>query len=169
IAKFDQLGQPAPRLENAASRTVKRFYTCMAAGDFTAMADTFAADYCLDDRRRVVNSGIRRGRNAAIEDLRLAADVGFTNVTSNVIATRGAHLVLTRVFWSEDQRPEAFQTDNLIVTEVDAAERMAAVVLFDLDDFDAAIAELDAQYLAGEAAAHAPTWSVVAGAYASIS
>ena len=31
--------------------------------------------------------------------------------------------------------------------------------MFDLDDFDAAIAELDARYLAGEAAAHARTWS----------
>ena len=35
--------------------------------------------------------------------------------------------------------------------------------MFDLDDFDAAIAELDARYLAGEAAAHAHTWSVIAG------
>ena len=38
--------------------------------------------------------------------------------------------------------------------------------MFDLDDFDAAIAELDARYLAGEAAAHAHTWSVIAGTYA---
>ena len=35
--------------------------------------------------------------------------------------------------------------------------------MFDLDDFDAAIAELDARYLAGEAAAHAQTWSLIAG------
>ncbi len=38
--------------------------------------------------------------------------------------------------------------------------------MFDLDDIDAAFAELDARYLAGEAAAHAHTWSVVAEAYA---
>ena len=38
--------------------------------------------------------------------------------------------------------------------------------MFDLDDIDAAFEELDARYLAGEAAAHAHTWSVVAGAYA---
>ena len=41
-----------------------------------------------------------------------------------------------------------------------------AAVTFDLEDFDAAIAELDARYLAGEAAAHAHTWSVVAAGYA---
>ncbi len=40
-----------------------------------------------------------------------------------------------------------------------------AHVAFDLDDFEAAIAELDARYLAGEAAAHAGAWSVIAGAF----
>ena len=38
--------------------------------------------------------------------------------------------------------------------------------MFDPDDIDAAFEELDARYLAGEAAAHAHTWSVIAGAYA---
>ena len=36
--------------------------------------------------------------------------------------------------------------------------------MFDADDFDAAFAELDARYLAGEAAPYAHTWSVVAEA-----
>ena len=52
----------------------------------------------------------------------------------------------------------------LAVVEIDADERIAAVVVFDPDDIDAAFAELDARYLAGEAAAHAHTWSVIAGA-----
>ena len=54
----------------------------------------------------------------------------------------------------------------LSVVEIDADERIAAVVVFDPDDIDAAFAELDARYLAGEAAAHAHTWSVIARAYA---
>ena len=41
-----------------------------------------------------------------------------------------------------------------------------ARVLFDPDDIDAAIAELDARYLAGEAGDHAHTWSLVAKLYA---
>ena len=40
--------------------------------------------------------------------------------------------------------------------------------MFDLDDIDAAFAELDARYLAGEAAAHAHTWSVIARTYAAL-
>ena len=46
------------------------------------------------------------------------------------------------------------------IVEIDTDDRIAAFVVFDPDDFDAAIAELDARYLAGEAAAHAHTWSV---------
>ena len=56
----------------------------------------------------------------------------------------------------------------LDVVEIDTDERIAAFVTFDLDDFDAAIAELDARYLAGEAAAHAHTWSVDRRRYAAI-
>ena len=41
------------------------------------------------------------------------------------------------------------------VVEINSDNQIAAIVMFELDDFDAAIAELDARYLAGEAAAHA--------------
>ena len=41
-------------------------------------------------------------------------------------------------------------------------------MIFDPDDVDAAFAELDARYLAGEAAAHSHTWSVIAQAYAAL-
>ena len=52
----------------------------------------------------------------------------------------------------------------LAIIEIDADNRFAARVMFDLDDIDAAFEELDARYLAGEAAAHAQTWSVLAHA-----
>ena len=63
--------------------------------------------------------------------------------------------------WAANQ-PEAFNIEVARVVEIDADERIAAVVVFDPDDIDAAFAELDARYLAGEAAAHAHTWSVIA-------
>ena len=52
--------------------------------------------------------------------------------------------------------------------EVSDAGLLQVGVAFDPDDIDAAFAELDARYLAGEAAAYAHTWSVVAGAYATL-
>ena len=41
-----------------------------------------------------------------------------------------------------------------------------ARIVFDPDDIDSAFDQLDARYLAGEAAAHSHTWSVIARAYA---
>ena len=40
--------------------------------------------------------------------------------------------------------------------------------MFNCDDIDTAFAELDAWYLAGEAAPYARTWSVIAGGFASL-
>ena len=40
--------------------------------------------------------------------------------------------------------------------------------MFDVDDIDAAFEELDTRYLAGEAAAHAHTWSVIANAFVAL-
>ena len=71
-------------------------------------------------------------------------------------------------FSGDDQRPEAFRTEVLGIVEIDADDRIAATVMFDPDDIDAAFEELDARYLAGEAAAHAHTWSVIARAYAAL-
>ena len=117
------------------------------------MAEMLADDFSSDDRRRVVNAGVRHGRDAAIANMRAIADIGFTNVTSTVIATRGERLALTRARYSgRDQGPEAFHAEALGIVEIDADERIAAIVAFDLDDIDAAFEELDARYLAGEAA-----------------
>ena len=84
-------------------------------------------------------------------------------MTSTVIATRGERLVLIRGrLRSRDQEPEAFRSEVLAVVEINADDRIVALVVFDPDDIDAAFEELDARYLAGEAAAHAHTWSVIA-------
>ena len=117
------------------------------------MADIIADDFFGDDRRRVVGSGVRIGREAQIADMRAIADLFIANMTWTDIATRGDRLVLFRVgFLDRDQKPDAFRTEVLCVAEIDADERIVASVSFDLDDVDAAFEELDARYLAGEAA-----------------
>jgi class 3 adenylate cyclase len=167
LARFDELDPQAARLENAASRVDERFQACFAARDWAVMGEILAEDICADDRRRVVNAGIRHGRDAKIADMRATADLGTKNGTSTVIAIRGQRLALVRIRLSgRDPRPDAFHTEMLGITEINADNRMAARVLFDADDIDTAFDELDTRYLAGEAAAHAHTWSVIAGAYA---
>ncbi|MGO9354055.1 MAG: BTAD domain-containing putative transcriptional regulator [Mycobacterium sp.] len=169
LARFEQLSRPKRRLENAATRVCERLSACFAAREWDAVAERLADDVSTDDRRRVVGEGIRPGRDAVIAEISALADLGVKNSTSEFIATRGSHLVLRRFRTSgRDQRPEQFHVEVLDVIEINADERIAARVVFDLDDFDAAIAELDARYLAGEASAYAHTWSVITGTYSAI-
>ena len=166
-ARFEQEQAPARRLENAASQAIERFLACFAVRDWDTSAEILADDISTEDRRRVVNAGIRQDRAAEIKDFRSAADLGVTNATSDVIATRGERVVLIRSRLSRsDEEPESFHVDLLWVVEINADDRIAAWVTFDLDDFDAAIAELDARYLAGEAAEHAHAWSVILQGFA---
>ena len=80
---------------------------------------------------------------------------------------RGDRLVLARLgFSGRDDGPEPFLTEVLSILEINDDERMVALVSFDLDDIDAATAELDARYMAGEAAAYSDTWSVITEAHA---
>ena len=79
----------------------------------------------------------------------------------------GERLVLTHgCLLFRHEGSEAFFSESLSIVEVDTDERIAALVSFDLDDFDAAFEELDARYLAGEAAAHAHIWTAMTGVQA---
>ena len=169
LAKFEQASPPARRLENAATRVCERLSACFAAREWDALAQILDDDVFTDDRRRVVGEGIRPGRGAVIAEISALADVGVKNSTSEFIATRGSHLVLRRFHTSgRDQRPEQFHVEVLDVIEINADERVAARVVFDPEDIDAAFEELDARYLAGEASTYARTWSLVAAAFAAI-
>jgi hypothetical protein len=157
LARFDELQPRAPRLENAASQVEQRFSTCFAARDWDAMAELLSDNILTDDRRHIVNAGVMRGRDAEIASERATADVGVTNMTPTMIAIRGGRLALGcySIFdgWSG--------TKVLCVSEINAKNQIMARVAFDPEDIDAAFAELDARFLAGEAAAHAQTWSAM--------
>lgn len=167
ITRFEELDRPTRRLENAASRVFKHVWSHFAAGDWNAMAQTVADDYVGIDHRRVVSAEIQHGRDDVIRDLQAAAGVGFTISMVSAIAIRGERLVLARSR-ATGPDPGGVQNDALNVFEVDADDRIARVVSYDLEDFDAAVAELDSRYMAGEAMAHARTWSVITGAYAAL-
>ncbi len=160
LARFDQLS-PGTAAGEAASQAFERIYGYVEAGDWDALAELTAENVSVDDRRLAVNAGIRTGRDAAIEDSQATAEVGFTLKMVSVVATRGARLALIRVRVS-GRDPEAIANDAWNIVEIDSDGRIAAVVVFDLEDIDAAFAELEARYLAGESAAHAHVWSVIA-------
>ncbi|OBI24527.1 BTAD domain-containing putative transcriptional regulator, partial [Mycobacterium sp. E2238] len=169
LTRLDQLSRPAARLENTASEIHKRVQACFATRDWDAISAMAADDVCTDDRRRTVNSGVRKGRNAVLEEMAATFEIGVESLTSDIIGTRGDRLTLCRTqTWGRDKRPEAFHTDVFDIFEVNADAKALARIIFDINDFDAAIDELEARYIAGEAAAHARTWSVIAQSFASI-
>ncbi|WP_267887329.1 BTAD domain-containing putative transcriptional regulator [Mycolicibacterium brisbanense] len=166
LAQFDQLTRPTPKLENAATRTYERIKDCYTSGNWAALAEMLAENVSNDDRRLVVNAGVQCGRDAVISEMSGIAGVGVTNWTSHTVAVRGDRMVLNRARASSGEVPEAFHADVLDVVETDADGQVVARVVFDPDDVDAAYAELDARYLAGEAAPFARTWSAIMAAYA---
>ncbi len=163
LARFDELSRPAPRLENTASRVDDRFVTLLRDpglgrdGDScwpTKSPSTIAGG--------VVNGGVHRGRDMEIANMRVVRRHRGTHQSRPLMAIRGERLALSRTrFSGRDQGPDGFHGDILGIIEIDADERIVAHVAFDPDDIDAAFAELDARYLAGEAAPYAETWSVI--------
>jgi hypothetical protein len=167
IDRFDELGAQTRQLGNAASRASAQSKDCFVADDWVAGRAMMAEDFVSDDRRRVISTGILVGRDAVEATLRAGSDVGYENMTSTVIAIRGERLLIDRLrFSGRDSAPEPFISEMLRVIEIDEQEMISATVFFDLDDIDEAYAELDARYVAGEAAPCANTWSAVVAAYA---
>ena len=131
------------------------------------MAKMATEDIITDDRRRVIGAGLQRGRDCKCR--KHTGQPRNRNQEREVDChrdPRGAPRTYCLVFSGQDPTPEPFGTEILRVLEIDQDERIAAGVFFDTNDLDAAIAELDARYLTGEAAPHAQTWSVIAGSYA---
>ena len=168
LARFDDVSRPAPLLKNAASQVGERFRAAYAARDWDTMAQMTAVDFYNEDRRSVVNGGIRRGRDSFMEDMRSAADLGIPEFAVVEIAIRGERLALCRAESNYGLQDNAFYVENFVVAEIDAEQRMSAQVMFDVDDIEGAFRELDARYIAGEAAAAAETWSVISETYAAL-
>ena len=136
----------------ATGTRLPRQWPTTCSSTIAAGSSTLVSDAVANPKSRTCGSRRRRIRRT---------------LTSTVIATRGQRLALSRTLPRSVTcgRTRSHRGDSCIV-EIDADDRIAGNLVFDLDDIDAAFAELDARYLAGEAAAHAHTWSVVTGAYA---
>ena len=146
LARFDELDRPARRLENAASHAVERLQAHFAARDWNAMAEMLADDISTDDRRRVVGAGSptwsrcrdrRHARGRQPRDSRADHATPLRPAGSaSSLSVRCAHDRAARGVSRRDaqhRRDQRRQADRALVT-------------FDVDDIDAAFAELDARY-----------------------
>ncbi len=156
-ARFAELTSPAPSAEpfaNAASATVAPVIAALIGHDWRRFAELLAEDFRISDRRRVVQLELDRDQYIAFT--REVADGRTIRATSELLATRGERLALTRpVYEFSDADVGPSEIAFLILTEVDVRGRIVAYVRWDLDDLDAAYAELDARYEAAEGAERA--------------
>src|SRR5262249_46364305 len=102
--------------------------------------------------------------NEHMETIRFMLEMRSSRLMEQVLATRGDRLALMRWRWEgSDADVGPSEAEYLQVAEVDDHGAAVALVTFDRDDLDAAYAELDARYLAGEAAPYARTWEARLG------
>jgi ketosteroid isomerase-like protein len=111
------------------------------------------------DRRKMVR--IELDRVAHLHSLRLAFEMRSSRFRGQHLATRGDKLALERErFEGSDGDVGPSEVEFLEVVEVDDRGDRVAMVVFDPEDLDAACAELDDRYAAGEAAPYSRTWEV---------
>jgi hypothetical protein len=155
---------PRGRIEgfaNAATRVGERFVSAWETRDWDGVAAVFAPACIVDDRRRLMRRQFTGGINLA--QLRTLFEAPQSRWTHTTIATRGERLALRRLLFEGEveQGGGALAIDYLTVVEVDVDGRVAHAVGFDLDDLDAAYAELDARYAAGEGAPYAALYAAL--------
>jgi class 3 adenylate cyclase len=158
LARFDALttGSRPTRFENAATRTSERLRAACAARDWGRFAALFPPGFRLVERRRMVQLEI--DRNRFLDGWRPFFDM-ISSMRDEVLATRGDRLALVRSVWvgaDADRGPS--EVEFLTILAVEDGGELAVAVTFDPEDLDAAYAELDRRYAAGEAAPYAATW-----------
>jgi hypothetical protein len=137
VARFDERSATATVTAEGLARTVTDAF---AARDWDVIRGLVGDDVRLVDRRSTVSSHDAVGADAVIELLRGFADVGFVSMENELVAARdGGVNLLRRTFRTES----GFELQMLAVAQLAAEGRGGALVIFDVDDLDAATAELD--------------------------
>ncbi len=167
LARFDKLALVPSRLDNLATRpntSLTTAFNCRSPNAYGAALDANAR---YEDRRRGL-------RSEGPLDLDFARGMIFAASASwqleiEAVAIRGHRLALSRyTFRDNDEAGQPVVVEALVVTEGNDDALVTYALILDPDDIDAAFEELESRYLAGEAVAHAQTWSVIANTYAAL-
>jgi len=145
---------PAEPFANAASRAFERLTGCFNARDWAGIQTCASPALAYDERRRLLRN--TAGLREWLAGVREFYDVPGSEFRVSLLATRGERLSLHRNSYGGGAGSGApFEIEDFVgVYEVDDTGRIVGIVLFDVDDLDAAYAELDARFEAGEGAAH---------------
>jgi ketosteroid isomerase-like protein len=146
------------QIETAVTRAEAALKRAWEARDWEAIGALTPADFRSIDRRPLMH--LELDRDAILGGIRPLFERGVTR-SSELLATRGEHLALYRVrFQGSDELAGPSEVEFVQVIETDANGSRLVGIAFAPGDLDAAYAELDERYHAGEAAPYA---SVAAG------
>jgi ketosteroid isomerase-like protein len=152
LARLDELTATpvCVPFENAATRASDRFAAAWEARDWGRISAHFTPEFRALDRRRFIQLDLDRDQH--VETLRMRFEMSRSDFSAQVLATRGERFALGwHRYELADRDVGQSELRGLWVSEVDECGVPLVVVLFDPDDFDAAYAELDDRYAAGEA------------------
>ena len=107
----------------------------------------------LDDRRRLMR--LELSGEDYVTHVRLMFATRFARWETDLLATRGDRLALFRAQWEGNTRGVEATAEFLWMLEVDDEGRRKAAVMLDIEDVEAAYAELDDRWVAGEGAPYA--------------
>jgi class 3 adenylate cyclase/tetratricopeptide (TPR) repeat protein len=140
----------AARFANRASGAVQAFARCWRERDWDGVVATFLPAHRMDDRRKLVR--LQLSGEDYFASLRMVF-AARSRWQFELLATRGERLALFRVQITSEVGDGGSALGELLwLVEVDANGRRVLLVTFDPEDIDAAYAELDDRYQAGEAA-----------------
>ena len=149
-ARLEEQEPPAAinEAENSCVRAVRHMESAWRNEDWHESDKLVAPIVHVENRRKIV--GVTRGDLSSAEwiaEARQFREPGMVRHRSSVVAVRGERLALTRVQVSTvDMSAGAPQDEMLILYGIDDRGRIALQVTFDIEDLDAALAELDAQH-----------------------
>jgi class 3 adenylate cyclase/tetratricopeptide (TPR) repeat protein len=163
LARFDELTAELPAtpcIENAATRATVRFAEAWKARDWERIEAMYPPEFHMSDRRTLMHMEL--GREQHLASLRTLFEMTSARIASELLATRGERLALSRqLFGGSDRAAGPFEVEYLSVLETNDRGERIAIVMIDPDDLDAGYAELDARFAAGEAASHRAAWDAM--------
>jgi class 3 adenylate cyclase/tetratricopeptide (TPR) repeat protein len=161
LAAYRKLVARESRLANRCTQVYAQWAELFAVRDWRGMTRVASEAFVLDDRRQIVG---RRdvGADALADPQWYAAEASATRGVLTPLAVRGDRLAVIHTAYLAADGSEAFNEDGSCVFELGDDDRLVAGVAFSAADFDAAIAELDRRYIAGDGAPFADMLQLVA-------
>jgi tetratricopeptide (TPR) repeat protein len=162
LACYRRLSGPViEMLSNRCIQTALRASDSFASRDWDSYTATMSDGLVYEDHRTVMRTQAA-GRREVVAGMQIAAEEGADRLVFIPLAVRGEHLALVQTsFHSSADADDFFSSVMLAVFSSTDNGPVQSISIYDLDDEDQAMAELDRRYIEDEGAPHAAILSLV--------